>query len=76
MPDNKERKNGDADKEPLSPRETTMRSIASSLAVMSLEKQVRDGGEIEFPSLKLKITKEDLVGSKLKENDKDKPSDT
>lgn len=68
MADNKDdRANGNESK-PMASRETTMKSVASSLAVMFLEESIRKGRDIEFPSLRLTITREDLLGSDPKKS--------
>ncbi len=70
-------------KEPITTNEaivSTVSSVASSLAGMFLEKQVRKGREIEIPSLGIKIGKANLreangSNSPDKSDDKEHPQD-
>ncbi len=42
--------------------ETTMETTGSTLAIMGLVEHVRNGGTLEFTSLGIVVTKEDLEG--------------
>ena len=50
---------------PLATRTTTMEHVASTLAVMFMEKHLLRGGTIEIPSIGVVITREDLFGPQL-----------
>lgn len=57
----------------LAPRMTTMKNVASTLAVMCMEETLINGGTIEFPSLGITLTKADLVGPIPDANDQPTP---